>query len=95
MKIAQVSFDDLVASFAGVLVTEGEKWSTLYLQNEIVHVDAFPIDQLVDPTGCGDAYRGGLLRGLRHEFDWAHAMQVGSYMASLCIQSEGTMEHAV
>jgi adenosine kinase len=58
-------------------------------------VDAFPIQQIVDPTWCGDAYRGGLLRGLRHAFDWAHAMQVGSYMASLCIQSEGTMEHAL
>jgi adenosine kinase len=62
MKIAKVSFDELVASFAGVLVTEGEQGSTLYLENEIVHVDAFPIDEIIDPTGCGDAYRGGLLR---------------------------------
>jgi hypothetical protein len=45
-----VSFDDLVSSFAGVLVTEGENGSTLYLEQEIIHVDAFPIQQIVDPT---------------------------------------------
>jgi adenosine kinase len=78
-----------------VLVTEGENGSTLYLDNEIIHADAFPIDEIVDPTGCGDAYRGGLIWALHHEFDRAHAMQVGSYMASLCIQSEGTMEHVM
>jgi adenosine kinase len=57
LKISGYSFDELVTSCAGVLVTEGANGSTLYCGNEVVHVDAFPVDEIVDPTGCGDAYR--------------------------------------
>ncbi|MDP2670446.1 MAG: PfkB family carbohydrate kinase [bacterium] len=60
-KLAEVSFDEMVDAFVGVVVTQGENGSTLYLSDNIVHVEAFPVDQIVDPTGCGDAYRGGLL----------------------------------
>jgi len=95
MKIAGVSFDDMVASFAWVLVTEGENGSSLYLPGEIIHVDAFSVDEIVDPTWCGDAYRGGLLRGLHHGLVRQDAMLIGSYLGSLCVQSEGTMEHGV
>lgn len=94
-RIAQCSFADLVNAFAGVIVTEGDRGSTLYLQDEVIHVDAFAVETVVDPTGCGDAYRGGLLRGLHHGFDRPHAMMIGSYLASCCIQCEGTMEHSV
>lgn len=95
MSIAQVTFAEMISAFAGVLVTQGENWSTLYLGDELIHVDAFPVEQIIDPTGAGDAYRWGLLWGLRHELDRPHAMQIGSYMASLCIQHEWTMEHGL
>ncbi len=95
MKIAGVTMDEMVEAFAWVVVTEGEHGSSLYLPDEIIHVDAFTIGEIVDPTGCGDVYRGGLLRGLRHGLVREDAMLVGSFLASLCIQSEGTMEHGI
>lgn len=94
-KLAEVSFDEMVDAFVGVVVTQGENGSTLYLSDNIVHVEAFPVDQIVDPTGCGDAYRGGLLWWLHQGLDRAHAMMIWSYLASCCIQHEGTMEHSL
>lgn len=95
MKLVWLSFAEIVAACAGVIVTEGKDGSTLYTGDEVIHVDAFPIDAVVDPTGCGDAYRGGLLRGLHHGLSWEDAMVVGSYLWACCAQQEGTMSHVI
>lgn len=62
LKISGYSFEELKTACAAVLITEGEQGSTLYMGAGCIHVDAFPVDEIVDPTGCGDAYRAGLLR---------------------------------
>ncbi len=94
-QIADVSFEVMIDAFAWVIVTLGAEWSAFFQEWLMIHVPAFPIPTVVDPTWCGDAYRWGLLRGLHHGLDREHAMMIGSYMASLCIQEEGTMEHGL
>lgn len=94
-KIANVSFETVVSACSWVLVTLWEKWSTFYADNETIHVDAFTVDSIVDPTWCGDAFRGWLLRWLHHGFLREDAMLIGSYLAAQCIQCEGTMEHVI
>jgi adenosine kinase len=47
----------------------------------------------VDPTGCGDAFRAGILYGLLHELDWETTGQIASLMGSLKIASRGTQNH--
>ena len=47
----------------------------------------------VDPTGCGDAYRAGLLYGLMNEFDWATTGSIAALMGSLKIAHHGTQNH--
>ncbi|NDB25467.1 MAG: carbohydrate kinase family protein, partial [Gammaproteobacteria bacterium] len=49
--------------------------------------------QVADPTGCGDAYRGGLLFGLQRGLDWATTGRIASLMGSLKIAHHGTQNH--
>jgi adenosine kinase len=47
----------------------------------------------VDPTGCGDAYRAGLIHGLLHGLDWRATGHIASLMGAIKIESRGTQNH--
>ena len=51
------------------------------------------VDNAVDPTGCGDAYRAGLLLGLEKGWDWQTSGRVGSLIGAIKVQQEGTQNH--
>jgi len=51
-------------------------------------------DAVVDPTGCGDAYRAGLLYGIAHAWDWASTGKLGAVMGALKIAQRGAQNHA-
>jgi adenosine kinase len=48
---------------------------------------------VVDPTGCGDAYRAGLLHGLLHGLDWQATGRIASLLGAIKIESLGTQNH--
>ena len=48
---------------------------------------------VVDPTGCGDAYRAGLIHGLLHGLDWQATGHIASLMGAIKIESRGTQNH--
>ena len=52
-----------------------------------------PAGQVLDPTGAGDAYRAGLLKGLALGLDWPEAARMGAVLASFCVEQQGTQEH--
>ena len=52
-----------------------------------------PASQVVDPTGCGDAYRAGLIFGLMNELDWDTTGRIASLMGSIKIAHSGTQNH--
>jgi adenosine kinase len=52
------------------------------------------VDKVADPTGCGDAFRAGLLYGLMHELDWQTTGQIASLMGSIKIANRGTQNHS-
>ena len=56
-------------------------------------VPAVPARQVLDPTGAGDAYRAGLLKGLALGLDWPEAARMGAVLASFCVEQQGTQEH--
>ena len=49
---------------------------------------------MVDPTGCGDAYRAGLLYGLQHGMDWETTGRIASLMGAIKIEHHGTQNHS-
>jgi len=77
-----------------LIVTKGEKGSEILEKG--IHIADIPSIQpraVVDPTGCGDAYRGGLLYGLKEGFDLAKACKIGTLSATYSIENEGTQNH--
>ena len=58
-----------------------------------MHIPAVPVAEAVEPTGCGDALRAGLLLGLSQGQDLASAARLGATAASFCVEHFGTQEH--
>src|SRR5690606_28993689 len=85
-----------LAEAAGIMiVTRGADGSHLYRKGkERETIAVAPIGKAIDPTGCGDAYRGGLLYGLAEGWDWAKAARLGSVMGAIKIESQGPQNHA-
>ncbi len=76
-----------------VIVTEGENGSTIYREGKAIHIPPAPPQAIVDPTGVGDAYRGGLLAGLHSGLDWDVAGRIGSLAATYVLENMGTQSY--
>jgi adenosine kinase len=53
-----------------------------------------PPKEIVDPTGVGDAFRGGFLTGFSHGLDWDLCGKMGALAATYCLEAMGTQEHS-
>jgi adenosine kinase len=77
-----------------LVVTRGAKGSTVILKDRTIEIAVVPEDRSVDPVGAGDAYRGGLIRGLAAGADWETCGRLGSVAATYCLENEGVMGHS-
>ncbi|MDR0528145.1 MAG: carbohydrate kinase family protein [Zoogloeaceae bacterium] len=89
-----LSTERLAERVAALIVTRGGEGSLIYAGGTRLEIPCAPARALVDPTGCGDAYRAGLLYGLLHEFDWRKAGQLASLMGALKIEHPGPQNYA-
>ncbi|MDR1314637.1 MAG: carbohydrate kinase family protein [Deltaproteobacteria bacterium] len=85
--------DGLFRYAQAVLVTLGEKGSRLDTPRGSQHVLPVRAGSVVNPTGAGDAYRAGLLKGLKSKLPVLSACRLGSAVASFCVEAPGTQEH--
>jgi adenosine kinase len=84
---------DVVKQVKALIVTRGAEGSTIYTpQGEIVIPAAKP-QAVVDPTGCGDAYRAGLIHGLLHGLDWSVTGRIASLLGAIKVASRGPQNH--
>jgi adenosine kinase len=81
---------ELVKRADAVIVTRGAEGSTLFEGDQRIDVGAASAERVVDPTGCGDAYRAGLLFGLERGLPLAGAARIGSLMGCLAVEQRGT-----
>jgi len=73
---------------------EGSKiWSSI--DATITEVPAYKPKKLVDPTGCGDAYRAGLMYGYQHDYNIEKSAHIGAWLAARCVEAKGTQNHKV
>jgi adenosine kinase len=87
------SVREVLKEVRALIVTRGPEGSVIYTaQSEIAIPSAKP-RAIVDPTGCGDAYRAGLIHGLMHGLDWELTGRVASLMGALKIEVRGTQNH--
>ncbi|HYB34019.1 MAG TPA: carbohydrate kinase family protein [Steroidobacteraceae bacterium] len=76
-----------------LIVTRGAAGSTIHTRAGALAIPAAPARAVLDPTGCGDAYRAGLIHGLLHGLDWRAAGHIASLMGAIKIESRGTQNH--
>jgi adenosine kinase len=84
----------ILAKSKALIITRGEHGSTIITRDERVNVSAVTPRRIVDPTGVGDAFRGGLMKGLAAGLPYAEAAQVGSVAATYALEHLGGQSHA-
>lgn len=85
----------LAARVKAMIVTKGGEGSVLHQGGATETIASVPISGAVDPTGCGDAYRGGLLYALAAGLGWSVAARLGSVMGAIKIEQPGPQNHRV
>jgi adenosine kinase len=86
--------DDILEKSEALIVTRGEHGSSVLTRGERVDVEAVAPHRIVDPTGVGDAYRGGLMKGLALGLPFDTAARLGSVAAAYALEHLGGQSHA-
>jgi len=89
-----LSLAQIAARVSALVVTLGGQGSKIYTNGHCVEIPPAKLIALRDPTGCGDAYRAGLLFGLINELDWETTGRVASLMGAIKIEHHGTQNHS-
>ncbi len=89
------SMSDIATRVDALIVTRGAEGSVIHANGETYAISAVRPTAIVDPTGCGDAYRAGLLYGIAHDWDWEATGNLASVMGSIKIASRGGQNHRV
>jgi adenosine kinase len=95
-----LSAKDVTAQVETLIITQGEKGSTIHTRERVIQVPIVPPDQIADPTGVGDAYRAGLVKGLAlaqenssQPTPWEIVGQMGAVSAAFVLEQKGTQNH--
>jgi adenosine kinase len=88
-----LSLDALASKVKTLVVTLGAQGSHIYTDGKRIEIPCVKAEAVVDPTGCGDAYRSGLLYGMAHGWDWKTSGQLAAVMGSIKIASRGGQNH--
>ncbi|MGR9114907.1 MAG: carbohydrate kinase family protein [Gammaproteobacteria bacterium] len=88
-----LTLDEMADRVEALIITMGGNGSKIYTQGERIDIPAAKPKAIQDPTGCGDAYRAGLLYGLINELDWNVTGRIASLMGAIKIEHHGTQNH--
>ncbi len=89
------TLESLAREVKALIVTLGGKGSQIHADGKVHEIPAVAPSAVVDPTGCGDAYRAGLLHGIVEGMDWETTGRLASLLGSLKIAERGAQNHAV
>ena len=93
-KMTRLSALDLLQYLQFMVVTCGEQGSKIYTREKEYHIPVIKPDFMAEPTGVGDAYRGGFLAGYSHNLSLEICAQMGTLAATYCVEQEGTQGHS-
>ena len=85
---------DVTQLVEALIVTRGAQGSIIHTKGGPIEIPCAPVKAVVDPTGCGDAYRAGLIHGLLHGLDWPTTGKIASLMGAIKIEALGTQNHS-
>ena len=87
--------EQIAERVSALIVTRGEQGADIFTNGERIAIPCVPADKLADPTGCGDAFRAGMLYGLTKGMDWATIGRLSSLMGAVKIAHQGGQNHVV
>jgi adenosine kinase len=89
-----LSLEQLAERVDALVITLGGQGSQIYTHGQCINIPAAKPKAILDPTGCGDAYRAGLLYGLMNDLGWETTGRVASLMGAIKIENNGTQNHS-
>jgi adenosine kinase len=93
-KKTSMRHDDLMAVTDIVIVTRGINGADIYTPEETFHIPVYPTDDIKDPTGVGDAFRAGLLKGITAGWSWGLSGRIGALAAAYTLEHIGPQDHS-
>ena len=87
------SLEELAARVEALIVTLGAEGSRIHAKGEIIEIPCVEADAVVDPTGCGDAYRSGLLYGIANGWNWKQTGSLAAVMGAIKVAHQGCQSH--
>ena len=88
-----LSLEEISKKVEALIVTMGSQGSTIYADHKTYKIEPIKVQSTIDPTGCGDAYRAGLLYGISKKWDWQSTGRLASVMGAIKIQNQGGQNH--
>jgi adenosine kinase len=89
-----LGIEDIAQHMQAVIVTRGAEGASVYTPGQRIDIDPVKAEAVVDPTGCGDAHRAGLLYGLTQGWSWEKSCMLGNVMGAIKIAHRGPQNHA-
>ena len=93
MERTGLSLPEIAARLDALIVTRGENGSEIYAGGQRFDIPCVMAAAVIDPTGCGDAYRAGLLHGITSGFDWPTTGRLASLLGAIKIAHQGGQNH--
>lgn len=88
-----MTLDQIARQVSALVVTRGELGAEIFTDSQRIDIPCVAPDRIIDPTGCGDAFRAGMLFGLTNGLDWASTGRLASLMGSIKIAHQGGQNH--
>ena len=92
LNVTKLPIDAIAKQVKALIVTKGKKGASIYYHNTRLDVAGLSAKS-VDPTGCGDAYRSGLIYGIMRDLDWKTTAQLANLIGSIKVAHQGTQNH--
>jgi adenosine kinase len=87
------SLEEIAKRVRALIVTRGAEGSWILADGKRLEIPTAPITKVAEPTGCGDAYRAGLLFGLTNGLDWQTTGRIASLLGAIKIEADGPQAH--
>jgi len=88
-----LSAEQIAKHVDALIITRGSEGSYIYTDGQRLDIPCAKAQQLADPTGCGDAYRAGLIHGILNNKDWETTGRIASLLGAMKIEHHGTQNH--
>ena len=87
--------EELVNTVEALVITNGSSGSEIITRDETFSIPPGEVSSLVDPTGCGDAYRAGIIFSIMNKLDWRTGGEIAALMGAICAEHSGAQNHQI